>query len=59
MKKIIQYFKEVRLELKKVVWPGKDEVLASTKVVLISTAVFALILGLIDFLLVQGVDLLF
>ncbi|WP_422478793.1 preprotein translocase subunit SecE [Pleomorphochaeta sp. DL1XJH-081] len=59
MKKLIRYFKESHIELKKVVWPTRDEVLTSTKVVLISTAIFALVLGLVDFLLVQGVDLLF
>jgi len=47
------------MELKKVVWPARDEVVSSTKVVLISTAIFALVLGLVDFLLVQGVDLIF
>lgn len=59
MRKLIRYFKESYLELKKVVWPDRDEVVASTKVVLISTAIFALVLGLVDFLLVQGVDFLF
>jgi len=59
MKKLIRYFKESHLELKKVVWPTREEVVTSTKVVLISTAIFALVLGLVDFLLVQGVDLLF
>ena len=59
MKKLIRYFKESRLELKKVVWPARDEVVASTKVVIVSTAIFALVLGLVDFLLVQGVDLIF
>ncbi|MGI6433415.1 MAG: preprotein translocase subunit SecE [Sphaerochaetaceae bacterium] len=59
MKKMFRYFKESYLELKKVVWPTKEEVGVSTKVVLISTAVFALVLGLVDFLLVQGVNLLF
>jgi preprotein translocase subunit SecE len=59
MKKIIRYFNESRLELKKVVWPGRDEVIASTKVVLVSTAIFAVVLGLVDFLLVQGLELLF
>ncbi len=59
MKKLIRYLKESRLELKKVVWPTREEVLASTKVVLVSTAIFALVLGLVDFLLVQGVDLIF
>ncbi|MFA5514347.1 MAG: preprotein translocase subunit SecE [Sphaerochaetaceae bacterium] len=59
MKKIFRYFKESHLELKKVVWPSRDEVVASTKIVIISTAIIAVILGLVDFLLVQGVDLIF
>ncbi len=59
MRKLIRYLKESRLELKKVVWPSREEVLSSTKVVLISTAIFAVVLGLVDFLLVQGVDLIF
>ncbi|MDD3822775.1 MAG: preprotein translocase subunit SecE [Sphaerochaetaceae bacterium] len=59
MKKLIRYFKESHMELKKVVWPTRDEVVASTKIVLVSTAIFALVLGLVDFLLVQGVDLIF
>jgi preprotein translocase subunit SecE len=59
MKKIIRYIKESRLELKKVVWPARDEVIASTKIVLISTAIFAIALGLVDFILVQGLELIF
>lgn len=59
MKKLLRYLKESHLELKKVVWPSRSEVVSSTKVVIISTAIFAVILGLVDFLLVQGVDLIF
>lgn len=59
MKKLIRYFKESRLELKKVVWPSRETVVSSTKVVLISTLIFAIILGLVDFLLLQGLYLIF
>lgn len=59
MRKFFRYLKESRLELKKVVWPGREEVVASTKVVIISTALFAVILGLVDFIIIRGVDLLF
>ncbi|MHC1691876.1 MAG: preprotein translocase subunit SecE [Sphaerochaetaceae bacterium] len=58
MKKLIRYFKESRLELKKVVWPSRDEVVASTKVVIVSTVIFAFALGLVDFILLQGLDLI-
>lgn len=59
MKKIIQFFKDSYGELKKVVWPSKDSVIASTKVVLVSTVVVALFLGVVDFLLVKGIDVFF
>ncbi|MCL2411276.1 MAG: preprotein translocase subunit SecE [Treponema sp.] len=59
MKKVIQFIKESRAELKKVVWPGRDDVISSVKVVLLSTLVIAAILGLIDFLLHMGVQWIF
>lgn len=59
MKKIVKYFKECWLELKKVSWPSRQMVLQSTKVVIVSTVVFALILGLVDFLLLKGIFLIF
>ena len=49
MAKVFQFFKESRAELKKVVWPTKADVLSSIKVVIISTFVVAIILGLLDF----------
>ncbi len=59
MKKIIQFFKDSFAELKKVIWPNRDEVAASTKIVIISVIIFAAVLGLVDFLLVLGIDLIF
>lgn len=59
MKKIIQFFQESYAELRKVVWPSRDEVSSSTKVVLVSVALFAAVLGIVDFLLLKGVDYLF
>ena len=41
MKKIILFFQESFAELKKVTWPSRDEVIASTKVVLVSTILIA------------------
>ena len=48
MAKVIQFFKESRAELKRVVWPTKDDVISSIKVVIISTIVVAVLLGLLD-----------
>lgn len=59
MKKIIQYFKDSYGELKKVVWPSRDEVGSSTKVVIVSVIIFAAVLGLVDFLFLFGIDLIF
>jgi preprotein translocase subunit SecE len=59
MKKIIKFFKDSYSELKKVQWPSRDEVVSSTKVVLVSVAIFAAVLGLVDFLLLTGIDFIF
>lgn len=54
MKKILQFFRESYLELKKVVWPSQEDVVVNTKVVIVSVLIFALILGFVDFLLLKG-----
>ncbi len=59
MKKIINFAKECYAEMKKVVWPSRDSVIASTKVVVISVAIFAVLLGLVDFVFSQGLNLLY
>ena len=59
MKKIVQFFKDSYAELRKVIWPSRDDVIASTKVVLVSTLVMAAVLGFIDFVLVAGIDVIF
>ncbi len=59
MKKIIRFIKESYTELKRVVWPTRDSVISSTKVVLVSMLFFAVVLGLLDFLLLRGLDLVF
>jgi preprotein translocase subunit SecE len=59
MKRILQFLKDSFAELKKVTWPTRDEVLASTKVVLIAILLTALLLGLVDLLLYQGLYFIF
>lgn len=46
----IQFVKEARAELKKVVWPSKQQVINMTILVLAVTAVLAILLGGLDFL---------
>ena len=59
MRKVIQFIKESHAELKKVVWPGRDDVISSVKVVIVSTVIIAAVLGLIDFLLLLGIRAIF
>lgn len=59
MNKIIQFFKDSYAELRKVVWPNREDVVASTKVVVVSTVIVAAALGLVDLLLVSGIDFIF
>ena len=51
MKKIIEFLKESRLELKKVNWPSREEVLTSTRVVIISILIIAAVIALMDYVI--------
>ena len=48
MAKVVQFIKESKAELKKVVWPIKEDVFSSIRVVIISTIVVAVVLGALD-----------
>ena len=49
--KIKNFFREVKIELKKVVFPSREEVIGSTKVVVVLVLIVAVFLGLIDLVL--------
>jgi preprotein translocase subunit SecE len=49
-----QFYVDVRNEMKKISWPGRQEVISTTVVVLIAVAFFGLYLGLLDALLGSG-----
>jgi len=59
MKRIVQFVKESYAELRKVIWPSRDDAISSVKVVIISTAIIAAVLGLVDMLLTFGVRAIF
>lgn len=59
MGKMIAFFKECGAELRKVVWPTRDDVLSSVKIVIISTIIIAVLLGVLDMLFTAGMRLLF
>ncbi len=49
MSKVMQFLRESKAELKKVVWPSREDVISSVEVVIISTILIAIVLGLLDF----------
>jgi preprotein translocase subunit SecE len=51
MGKLIQFLKEVKIELVKVTWPKRDELVGSTTVVLILSAVLAVFIGFVDWII--------
>jgi preprotein translocase subunit SecE len=59
MGKVVQFIKESYAELRKVIWPSREDVISSVKVVIISTVIFAAVLGLVDVLLLLGVQAIF
>jgi len=48
LKRITEFFQDVKLELKKVVFPAKKEVIGSTWVVIVSVLIASVFLGIVD-----------
>jgi preprotein translocase subunit SecE len=46
---IRKFFKEVKNEMKKVVWPNREELLINTSSVILVSLVTALFIGVVDF----------
>ena len=49
---------QVKTEMKKVAWPSRQELISSTVVVLVSTAVLALFIGVCDLVLSRVINFL-
>lgn len=47
--KIGEFLKDVRIELKKVSWPSREEIIKLTGVVILVSVIIASFLGLLDF----------
>jgi preprotein translocase subunit SecE len=58
LKQFRTFLGEVRSEFKKVTFPGRDEVVGTTIVVLITSFVFAFFLFAADLLIVRGYQLI-
>lgn len=48
MNKIKEFFRDVKVEIKKVVYPSREELIGSTWVVIITSIVISLFLGIVD-----------
>ncbi len=58
LSKIDRFFKESKAELTKVKWPTRKELIASTIAVIIICLVFALFLGIADFIIIKLLKLI-
>lgn len=58
-KKITNFLKEVKIELNKVSWSTRQELVGSTAVVITVTFIMAIFIGLIDILLSHILRLVF
>lgn len=58
IEKVKQFLKEVKTELKKVVWPTRKDTIASTTVVVIIVIIIAIFLGLVDLGLTRVIRLI-
>jgi len=56
--KLKNFFKEVRTEAKKVNYPSRDDLIGSTRVVIITVVIVSVFLGIIDLSLSKVVKLL-
>ena len=53
----VQFLREVRVELKKVTWPKRNEIIGSTAVVIVASFVVSFFLGFVDLVLQKALAL--
>lgn len=51
--RIGKFFRDSRAELRKVTWPNRKELVTYTIVVIVSTAIVAVFLGIVDLIFAQ------
>lgn len=57
LNKVKEFFREVKVEIKKAVFPSKDELIGSTWVVIITVFIVSIFLGIVDLGLTKLVGL--
>lgn len=56
MSKITEYFKETKVELKHVIWPNRNQTFFFTLIVIVLSVLIAYLLGVFDFIFLQGLQ---
>ncbi|MFA4981366.1 MAG: preprotein translocase subunit SecE [Candidatus Omnitrophota bacterium] len=56
--KVANFFKEIKLEMLKVSWPTREELIGSTVVVLVSLAILSLFIGVCDIILSKIINVI-
>ena len=51
-----EFLKDVRSEMRKVVWPGREDVQTTTIVVIVTVFIFAAYFALVDFFVGHAID---
>ncbi|MFA5089515.1 MAG: preprotein translocase subunit SecE [Candidatus Omnitrophota bacterium] len=59
IKKATGFVGEVKVELSKVSWSSRQELIGSTYVVIVITAIITVFIGLFDLLLTKGLSMVF
>jgi preprotein translocase subunit SecE len=59
IERIKTYISETRTELKKVTWPSRQDLVDSTRVVIIATLLMTLFIGVVDQVLSRIIKLVF
>ena len=56
--KVTKFFKDVKVELQKVSWPTKNELIGSTTVVIVAVIFLGIAIGIWDFILSRVINFL-
>jgi preprotein translocase SecE subunit len=56
--RVILFFREVKVEIKKISWPQRNETIASTSIVIIIVLIIGIFLGIVDVGLARLVKLI-
>jgi len=56
--KIVGYIKNSKVELKKVIWPTRKQIINQTVLVIVVSLIVAMILGVVDYFLTRIIALI-